>query len=95
MHAAAGDRPAPDPLFEEEPVVDQLTASVEQIDERPVALRAFEAVVALDLHHRHALPFRGELVHRARDRLLTVLQRGQSRVPLGLADDGRASDGHR
>jgi hypothetical protein len=66
-------------------------ASVQQ---RPPPLGALEAVVALDAHHRHPLPFGGELVDRGGDGLLALGHGRQSRVPLGLADDRRMGEGH-
>jgi hypothetical protein len=91
---APGVGPAVDALLEEEPVEDELTAPVEQLGQRPLPVGAVETVVMLDVHHRHALPGGRELVHRGSDGLLTPGQLRQSRVPLGLADDRRASDRH-
>ena len=79
---AARVGPAVDTLLEEEPVEDELSAPLEQLRQRPPPLGALEAVVALDAHHRHPLPFGGELVHRGGDGLLALGHGRQSRVPL-------------
>ena len=92
---APGVGPAVDALLEEEPVEDELAAPVEQLDERPAPAGAFELVVALDPHHRHALPSGGELVQRSADGLLAFGQHRLGRVPFALADHRRAGEGHR
>ena len=61
-------------------------------DRAPVG--AFEVVVALDPHHRHALPGGGELVHRGGDGLFALGQAASAASHSALVDDRRTSDGH-
>ena len=91
---APGVGPAVDTLLEEEPIQDELAAPVEQLEQGPPPVRPLERVVALNPHHRHALPCGGELVHRGGDGPFALEQGRQGRVPLGLTDDGRTSDFH-
>ena len=91
----AGVGPTVDALLEEESVHDELAAPVEQLGQRPLPVGALEAVVVLDLHHRHALAGGGELVHRRGHGLLALGDGRQDCVPFGLADDRRASRRHR
>ena len=92
---APGVGPAVDAFLEEEPVEDELAATVEQLGQRPLPVRTLEVVVVLDAHHRHALAGRGEFVHRGGDRLFALGDGRERLVPLALADDGWTRDGHR
>src|SRR4029079_7188469 len=65
-----------------------------QLRQRSHAVGTLEAVLVLDPHHRHALPRRGELVHRAGDGLFAFGDGREGGLPFGLADDGRTGEGH-
>src|SRR5262245_22045158 len=70
-----------------EVIDDQLTAPVEQIGKRPLALRRIEYVLLLNLHPGQRAPLGGNKIAHARERLLAFEMCLARREPFVLGHD--------
>jgi len=82
-------RPAVHARREHEMVEDQLPAAFEQIEQRCFAVRPFEHVGLVDLHHRHAPTLGRKRVVLPGERLFFGKQLLSGGLPLTLGDDTR------